>query len=157
VHAGAGVALADAVHHLELAHRFAVLVALPVDAAVALDLHLEPVRQGVHDRHADPVQAAGKVVAAAVELAAGVQAREDQLDTGNLVLRVHVHGHAAAVVDHFHGAVRVQRHVDFPGVAGERLVDAVVHHLLHQVIGSRGVGVHAGTPAHRLQPGKHLQ
>ena len=53
--------------------RRAALVGLLVDVAVAPDLELEPLRQRVHDRDADAVQAARDLVAVVVELAAGVQ------------------------------------------------------------------------------------
>ena len=48
-------------------------------AAVAVDLELELGRQGVHDRHAHAVEAARHLVAAAAELAAGVQRGEHDL------------------------------------------------------------------------------
>ena len=48
-------------------------------------------------------------------------------------------------------SVLVQRHVDLPAVAGDGLVDAVVDDLVREVIGPRGVGVHAGAAAHRLE------
>ena len=125
--------------------------------AVAPDLDFEPARQRVDHRHADTVQAAGKTVAVLVELTAGVQPREDQLDTGHLVLGMPIDRHATTIVDDGDGAVLVQRYGDFPSVAGERFVDAVVDHLLHQVIRPRGVGVHARPAPDRLQSGQHLQ
>ena len=59
-------------------HR--VLVGLRPDVAVAADLHLEPGGQRVHHGDADAVQAAGHRVGVAVELAAGVQRGEHDLD-----------------------------------------------------------------------------
>ena len=67
--------------------------------AVAVDLDDEPARQGVDDRDADAVEAAGHLVALAAELAAAVQLGEGDLDAGHLVLLVDVGGDAAAVVD----------------------------------------------------------
>ena len=56
-------------------------VLLRPDVAVAADLHVELLGEGVDDRHADAVQAAGDLVAAALaELAAGVQDGEHDLD-----------------------------------------------------------------------------
>ena len=57
----------------------ALLVVLPPDLAVAVDLGLEPLREGVDDRHADAVQAAGDLVRVVVELAAGVDLGQDDL------------------------------------------------------------------------------
>ena len=61
----------------------------------------------VHHRNAHPVQATGEAVGLVVELAAGVQAREDQFHATDLLLRVHVHRHAAAVVSHLDGPVLI--------------------------------------------------
>jgi hypothetical protein len=54
-----------------------------------------------------------------------------------------VHRHAAAVVLDLQRTVLEQRHVDALAVPGRGLVDAVVDHLLGEVVGARGVGVHA--------------
>src|SRR5205085_4735015 len=68
-------------------------------AAVAVDLELEPGRQGVDDRDADAVEAAGDLVALAAELAAGVKGREHDLGRRDArVLGVLVDGDAPAVV-----------------------------------------------------------
>src|SRR5690606_37088419 len=53
-----------------------------VDAAVPVDLDVQPGGQGVDDRGADAVQATGGRVRSAAELAAGVQLRVDELDSG---------------------------------------------------------------------------
>ena len=49
---------------------------------------------------------------------------------------------------------------DVVAVAGQRLVDGVVHHLEHHVVQTRAVGgvadVHAGALAYCLQPLEHL-
>ena len=50
----------------------------------------------------------------------------------------------------------MQGHVDLVGVAGQGLVDAVVDDLLGEVVGSRGVGVHARALSHGLKPRKDL-
>ena len=48
--------------------------------AVAGRFDAQPLGQGVHDAHADAVQAAGDLVAAAAELAAGVEDRVHDLE-----------------------------------------------------------------------------
>jgi hypothetical protein len=62
--------------------------------------------------------------------------------------------HAAAVVAHLAAAVGMQDHVDLLRMPGQRLVHRVVDDLLRQVIGARGVGVHAGAALDRLQAGE---
>ena len=94
----------------QLALRRAARVVLREDVAVAADLDVQLLGQRVDDRHADAVQAAGDLVAAAVaELAAGVQDREHDLDGGQALLLHDRHGDAAAVVGDGDRVVRVDR------------------------------------------------
>ncbi len=94
------------------------------------------------------------LVAAAAELAAGVERREHERDRRDLLDRVLVDGDAAAVVDDPHAAVGLQRHFDVGGVAGEGFVDRVVDDLVDEVVEpalTRGADVHARPLAHGLQ------
>ena len=105
-------------------------------------------------RGADAVQAAGRGVGAAAELAAGVQLGHDDLDAGQAGLRLDVDRDAAAVVAHLDRAVGVQDHVDAVAVAAQRLVDGVVDDLPQAVHEAAGVGrpdVHARALADRLE------
>ena len=119
--------------------------------AVALDPDFEMTGQRVHYRHADPVQAAGEAVVAVGELAAGVQAGQDQFDAGNALFGVQVHRHPAPIVGHRQRTVGVQNHLHNRGVAGKRFVHAVVNHFLSQVIRPAGVGIHSRPLANRVQ------
>src|SRR5690606_13256528 len=152
----AGVALAHAADDFQRTGAFAVGEGHVVLVAVALDPHLQFPRQRIDHADAHAVQAAGEGVVAVVELAAGVQPSEDQLDARHLFLGVDVHRHAAAVVGDLAGAVAVQDHLDQPGVAGKGLVHGVVNDLLGQVVGARGVRVHPRAAADRVQPGQDL-
>ena len=154
--AGTGVSLADDAHGFEPRLAVAVLEALSIDAAVTLDLHLQPRRERIDHGDSDTVQPAREAVVLVVELAARVQLREDQFHARHLVFRVDVHRHAAAVVDDLHRTVGAQRDLDLPCVPGERLVHGVVHHLLHEVVRTRGVGIHARPSANGIQPGQDL-
>jgi hypothetical protein len=155
-HAGARIAATHRVDHRQVAALLAAGKAHLVHLAVAADGDRQLPRQGIDHGHAHPVQAAGELVVLVRELAAGVQRRQDHLDAGLLLLRVQVHGHAASVVGHGQGAVGVQHHVDLPRVAGECLVDAVIDNLLGEVVGARGIRVHARALAHRLESGQDL-
>jgi hypothetical protein len=139
----------------QLALRRPACVILRVHVAVAADLHVQLFGQRVDDRHADSVQAAGDLVAAAVaELAAGMQHREHDLD-GRQSLFLHDRdGYPTAVVGDGHRAVRVHDHRHFRAVAGERLVDGVVDDLVDEMVQAHHAGrsdVHAGALAHRLE------
>ena len=125
---------------LSLASGDAALVALGVDPAVALDLEVEPLGQGVDDRDADAVEAAGDLVGLVVELAAGVEHGHDDFGRGLLLLLVHLDRDAAAVVDDRDGVVDVDEDVDVLAVAGQGLVDGVVDDLVDQVMEPFGAG-----------------
>ena len=152
-----GIGRAD---RLDRAGRHAALVLLPVELAVAPHLDPAPLGERVDDRGADAVQAAGDLVAAAAELAAGVEDGHDHLQR-RLV-------HASACLST--GMPRPlsvtvttpsapMRDDDRVAVAAQRLVDRVVDDLAHQVVQAALIGaadVHAGAAAHGLQPLQHL-
>ena len=126
--------------------------------AVALDLDVERLRQRVDHRDADAVQPAGDLVAAAAELAAGMQHGQRQGDGRDLLVRMLLDRDAAAVVDHLDAALGQQPDQDGVAVAGQRLVDGVVDHLVHQVVQAAlagGADVHAGPLADGLQALEH--
>src|SRR6266705_2691527 len=111
----------------------AVLVALRPLLAAAADLDLEPLAERVHDGDAHAVQAAGDLVRGVLELFASVQDGQDDFGRRLSALLVDVDGNTAAVVADRAGTVGVQDDLDAVAVAGERLVDGVVHRLVHEV------------------------
>ena len=134
-------------------------VGLGPDVALAVDLDVEPRRQRVDDRDADAVQAAGDLVAAAAELAAGVQHGQHDLDRGLALALDVAHRDAAAVVGDPDAAVGEQGDLDPVAVPGQRLVDRVVDHLGDQVVQAALTGradVHARALADRLEALEHL-
>ena len=86
-HRGAGLRLRHVADHLELGGGLAVREAQVVFLAAAAHPALEVLGQRVDHRDADAVQAARVLVGLVVEFAARVQAREDQLDAADLLLR----------------------------------------------------------------------
>ena len=115
----------------------------------------ELLRQRVDDARADPVQAARRPIGPVLELAAGVQRREDDLEGARAVRRMPVDRHAAPVVADGDGRpAGVQRDLHVRGVAVHRLVDRVVEDLPDQVMEARRADapdVHAGALAHGLE------
>ena len=125
--------------------------------AVAAHGRDELLRQRIDDAGADAVQAAGGLVVARLELAAGVQGREDHLEGALLRLRMLVDRNAAAVVRdrdrRLPSSCSVTR--DVRGVAVHRLVDGVVEDLpdeMMQAGGADAADIHAGTLADGLEP-----
>src|SRR5574343_309577 len=118
-----------------------------VDAAATLDLDFQPGGQRIGHRDADAVQAAREAVGVArlllVELAAGVQLAEDQLDRRLAFLRVDFDRDAAAVIGYLDDAVGANGHRYFLGETGQRFVGRVVDDFLHDVGRAGRPGVHA--------------
>ena len=115
-------------------------------------------RERVDDRDADAVEAAGHLVAAAAELAAGVQQRQRHRHRGQLLAGGGVGRDAAAVVDDLDAAVGPQGEHDAVAVAGQRLVDGVVDDLGDQVVQAALAGradVHARPLADGLEALEH--
>ena len=154
---GAGVVgVAD---HLHLGGDVAAGELHLVDVAVLVNLYLQPFGKGVDHGRADAVQAAGHLVAAAAELAAGMQHGEHHLQRGAARLLLDVHGNAAAIVGDGDGVAGVDGDGNVGAVAGQRFVDGVVHDLVHQMVQTAGAGgtdIHAGPLAHGLQTLKNL-
>ena len=116
--------------------------------------------QGVDDRGAHPVEAAGSGVRGAAELASGVQLREDDLDSGQAGARLRVDRDASPVVPHLDRAVRAEDHLDVGADPGQCLVDRVVDDLpqaVHQPALVGRADVHAGALADGLETLEDLQ
>ena len=97
-HFRAVLALVGLAHDLQVAFRLAVPEAHVVFLAVAPDAQVEMLRQGVHHRRADAVQAARDLVGILVELPAGMELRQDHVGGRDALFLVDVGRHAAAVV-----------------------------------------------------------
>ena len=147
-------------HDAQVFNRVAVFEPGVVFLAIAPDPQFQPFRQRVHDGNADAVQPARDLVAVLVELPARVQLGHDDLGRAHAFGRVHADGDAASVVTHRHAAVGVNLDMDIVGMTGQRLVDAVVHHLVDHVVQTRPVvgvaDIHAGPLANGLQSLENL-
>ena len=120
-------------------------VLLGPDEAVSGRLDAQRLRQRVDDADADAVEAARDLVAAAAELAAGVEDRVDDLE-GVLAAGVAADRNASTVVGDADGAVLEDADLDVGGVARHRFVDRVVDDFPDQVVQAPHVGradVHA--------------
>ena len=158
-HAGAAL-VRRAAELLQLALRLAALERHVVMLLLAPDLDLHAVGQRVGDRDADAVQAARGLVDLGVELAAGVQRAHDHFERRLVLeLRMRIDRNAAAIVGDGDEAVDLHLDLDPVGVTGQRLVHGVVDHFGEQVVQRLLVGaadIHAGPPAHRLEPFQHF-
>ncbi len=103
------------------------------------------------------METAGDFVGGGVELAAGMELGQHHLD-GRHPLAVgqihHVHGNAAAVVDHGNRIVDVDDDFNSLGVAGQSLVDGIIHDLVDEVVQAHFPGrtdIHGRAQANRLE------
>ena len=137
----------------------AALVVLLEDLAVLPDLHLQPCRERVYDRDAHAVEAPRHGVGALLELPAGMEHGEGDLGGGLLLRGVHARRDAPAVVHHRDAAVDMDRDLDRLAEPGHVLVNAVVHHFVHEVVEALGAGapdVHGGALADGVESLQHL-
>src|SRR5579884_200250 len=144
---------------LNLGDRLAFRILLAVFLAVTLHLDLQPGGQRAHGRHADAMQAAGDLVPALLEFAAGVQTRHDDFERRPAYLRMNVNRNAATVVLDGDFSVGVQGDLDRIARTLQRLVNAVVHHLAHELVQAPLIGpadVHSRTAPHALQTFQNL-
>ena len=163
-------ALAGIAQLLQSAHRLArvpfFILLIPdglkahlIVRPIAEGIHGHPFAQRVYHRRAHAVQAAGIGIVFIAELAARVQAGINQLDTRYMQLWMLVHRHAATVIPHRGGAILMQRNSDLGRIAGQGLVDAIVHDFPQQMMQSAyagGADVHARAHADGVQPFQHL-
>ena len=140
--------------------RYAAVIYLLIDVPVLKNLGLQPFRQRVYGLDADAVQAARHLIARiAAEFAARVDFGEYDLERGNPLLRVDIGRNTAAVIRNGAAAVGIQHHFDVRAVARQRLVDGVVHHLVHEMVqplGVRGRNIHTGPFSDVLQTVQYL-
>jgi hypothetical protein len=115
---------------LHLRRRLAAGELLPPRLAVPPHLRDQPLGERVDHGDTDAVQAAGDLVAALTELAAGVQLGQDDRQRRQPLILHHVHRDARAVVLDGHRLVRVDDHLDQVAAARERLVDRVCDDLV---------------------------
>src|SRR5690606_33788592 len=152
-HRGARAARGAELLHGSKGHAlFELLLPLGAIAAYRRDQFL---RQRIDDRRTDSVKAARRLVVAVLELAAGMQRREDDFERALLRLRMLVDRNTAAIVgDRQRRFVLVQGDRDVRRMAVHRLVDRVVENFPDEVMESgdaNATDVHAGPLADRLE------
>ena len=118
------------------------------DGLVALtgNVHLEPLRQSVHNRCTDTMQTACTLITAAAKLTAGVQLGQYDLQGGLARLRVGIYGNTAPVITNRYGIICMDRHVNLMAKTSHRLIYAVIQNFIHQMMKStlrRRTNVHA--------------
>ena len=104
------------------------------------------------------MQTTRKAVGAAlalVKLASRMQPGEHKFDDGSFLFRVQTKRNATAVIFHTDRTVGMQGDTNLAAMTGQCFVSGVVQHLLDDMQGIVGTGVHARALPHRLQALEH--
>ncbi len=105
------------------------------------------------------MQAAGDLVAAALELATRVQSGHDHFQSWPLFSRVYVYGNASTIIADRNGAVGHDDHFNAITLTGERLIYAVVNRFEQDVVQSElagGAYVHRGASPYAFESLEYL-
>ena len=154
VEGDAGAGLVGRAHLFDGVERLAFAVFLLVDLPTTVDVDNHVLAEGVDAAHTHAVQTAGHLVAAFVELAACMQHGHHHFEGRTVLLFVHVHRDAAAIILNSDTVIFVDAYVNLGAIPGQGLVDGVVHHLVHQMVQAAEVDVadvHGRTYTHRLK------
>jgi hypothetical protein len=119
-----------------------------MDLPVQVNMHLEPGGQGVDNRNAYPVKPSGNLVAALVELAAGVQLGHNNFKGAYILPGMKIYRDTAAVVGYANNVSLFDTNVDLAAVTGKSFVYTVIDNLIDQMVKSVGACcpyVHTGT------------
>ena len=139
---------------IELFRGFALSKLNAVAFAAAAHFNLHMLTQSVNAGNTYTMQAAGNLVAAVTELTACMQYCHDNLNSRLLFLFHHIHGDTTAVIDNRNAVILMDNYLDITAVAGQSLVNTVVHNLIHQMVqtaGGRTADIHSRSFAYSLQ------
>ena len=140
--------------NIQLFRGMSLLKLNAVALAAAAYFYFHMLAQCVNAGNAHAVQAAGNLIAAVAEFAAGVQHRHNDLDGRLLFLFHFIHRNAAAIINDRNAVILMDDDLDIGAVSGQGFVDAVVHNLVHQVVqtaGRRTADIHGRSFTHCFQ------
>src|SRR5262249_6348389 len=139
--------------------RLPALVALLVDLSIPPDLQLKEFGESVDDGNPNSMKPSRDLVGVVVEFASGVELCHNHFRGRLLFLRVLFNRNSPPVVDDRDGMIEMDADGNLIAIPRERLIDAVVHHLVDELVKSlhRGVSdVHGGSLADSFQSLQHL-
>ena len=146
-------------HLLQAGYCIAPLKPLAVEMAVVSHLHLQPFGKGVHHAGAHAMETAGNLVAAAAELAAGMEDGEDHRHRRQPCLLLDTHRDTPAVIGNPDDVPREDIHLNMGAVPRQGFINGVIYNFIDQVMEALGAGradVHARPLPHRFQPFQYL-
>ena len=108
------------------------LIALFMHLAFRTDFHFQPVGQRIDHRSAHAMQAAGYLVSPTAEFSAGMKNRKYHFHSRYTRLVVDPHRNSSSVILHGDRIILIDRNIN----RGQRLVNRVIHNLIHQMMKS---------------------
>src|SRR5690606_25700703 len=110
--------------------------------------------------HAYTMQTTRHLVGVLVELSACMKLRHDDFGSRDAFPRMNRYGNTATIIHDGAGTIRVQTNIHCVAMAGQRLVDGVVHHLIDHVMKTGAVirvaDIHARPLAHGIKALQNL-
>jgi len=125
-----------------------------VDLAIPTDLNFKPFRDGIDTFGPDPVETARNLIGSFAEFSSCVEVGHNELKSGHFMFHVHVHRDTPAVVLDGDRTLSMEAHFYGVAVAGESLVNRVIHDLKYAVVESSLIGIsdiHIGALANPFQ------
>ena len=101
------------------------------------------------------MKAPGDLIAPIVKLSSGVELGHNHFHGRAFLLFMNINGNAAAVIPDGNAVIDMNDHFNFVTVAGQGLIDAVVHQLMDEMVEAFHAGIadiHGGPFANRREP-----
>ena len=121
-------------HDLDRLVWLALGIFLHEHLALTMNLGLQIVGKCIHTGHTHTVETTGHLVAVLAELTAGMEHRQNDLESRTVLLLVHAGRNTSAIVLYCDGIVFVDEYFDVGTIACKSLVDTVVNHLIHKMM-----------------------
>ena len=106
------------------------------------------------------MKSAGNLVGVVVEFTSCVECGHNYFCGTDILFCVNVYRYSSTVVSNGYGFFRVNRHVNSIAMPCQRLINRVIHQLLHHMMQAGAIfgvtNVHTRTLTHRIEAFKHL-
>ena len=123
--------------------------------AAAPDRQPQINRKRVHDRNAHAVQTARHLVGILVEFSTRMELGHDDLRRRHALFFMDLDRDAAAIVNHRHRTIGIQRDLNLVAISGQRFINGVIHDFADHMMQPRAVigitNIHARALANRIE------
>ena len=138
---------------LQFYDRLSTFIAVMIDRTAGFDLNIQIGGKGVHDRRADAVKAAARLIRIIIKFGSGMKGCKNKTLSRHPFF-MHVNRDSAAVIGYGAGSVGFQRDFDQCAESGQMFVDRIIENFINEMIKSFSSGpsdVHSRTYSDRFQ------